>query len=60
MFTRGERWRVGGGNIHVKGDCGPFASLGGCRVGQLLAREDDVSPGRHLVMESEVAGTCGL
>lgn len=60
MFTRGEGWWVGGVNVHVKGDCGPFASVGGCGVGQLLAREHDVPPGCHLIMESEVTGTRGL
>lgn len=60
MFTRGEKRQVGGVNIHVEGDCGPFASVGGCRVGQLLAREDDVPSRRHLVVQSEVTRTCGL
>lgn len=60
MFTRGERRDVGGVNIHVEGYCGPFASVGGCRVGQLLAREDDVPSGRHLVMQSKVTRTRGL
>lgn len=60
MFTRGERRQVGGVNIHVEGDCGPFKTVGVCRVGQLLARKDDVPPGCHLVMQSEVTRTCGL
>lgn len=60
MFTRGGRRQVGGVNVHVEGDRGPFASVGGCRVGRLLAREDNVPPGRHLVMQSEVTRTRGL
>lgn len=60
MFTRGERRQVGGVNVHVEGDCGPFASVGGCGVAQLLAREDDVPPGRHLIVQSEVTRTRGL
>lgn len=60
MFTGGERWRGGGVNVHVEGDGGPFAPGGGRRVGGLLAREDDVPPGRDLVVQREVAGTRGL
>lgn len=60
MFTRGERWQVGGVDVHVECDRGPFASVGRRCVGQLLAGEDDVPPGCHLVMQSKVTGTSGL
>lgn len=60
MFTRGSRRQVGGVNVLVKGDCGPFFSVQGCQVGCLLAWQDDVSPGCHLIVQGEVTRTGGL
>lgn len=51
---------MGGVDVHVEGDGGPLAPAGGCGVARLLAREDDVPPGRELVVQGEGAGTRGL
>lgn len=47
-------------NVLVESDRSPFPSVGGCRVGGLVARQDDVPPGCHLVVQGEVTGTGGL
>lgn len=57
VLTRGRRRQVGGVNVFVKGDCGPFFSVWGCQVGWLLAWQDDVPPGCHLIVQCEVTGT---
>lgn len=55
--TRGRGRELGGVNVLIKGHGCPFSSVWGCCVGWLFAWQDDVSPGRHLVVQREVTGT---
>lgn len=51
-------------DVLVKGDGGSLSPVRGGEVGRLLARllarQDDVPPGRHLVVEGEITGTGGF
>lgn len=49
-----------GVNVLVKDDCSPLSSVRGRQVGRLLAGEDNVPPGRHLIVHGEVTGTSGF